>query len=105
MIRVTIPIDVGTIAATDSGAFALATPLRIGDLLALAIAQTLGSRAPQEKRERSVRTNLAAFVAGRFVVDIDGRLFSRPDDVVVCAGSATLRFFSTERGLSRLPTH
>ncbi len=103
MIRVPIPIDVATIAATANGAFALATPLRVDRLLALAVAHSLGARAPQDKRERSVRSNLSAFLAGRFVVDIDGRLYDRPDAVVLCSGSATLRFFSNEPGRRKLP--
>jgi hypothetical protein len=96
VIRVSVPIDVGTIAAMASSAFALATPIRVDRLLELAVSQACGARAPQEKRERSIRTTLDGFRAGKFVVDIDGRLFDRPDAVVVCAGCATLRFFSTE---------
>lgn len=103
MIRVPIPIDLGTIAETASGAFALATPLRVDRLLALAVAQALGARAPHDKRERSIRTNLAAFLAGRFVVDIDGRIYDRPEAVVLCTGIATLRFFSIEHGRRTLP--
>lgn len=103
MIRVPIPIDLPTIAATASDAFALATPLRVDRLLALAIEHSLGTRAPDDKRERSVRTNLRAFLAGQFVVDIDGRLYDRPDSVVVCSGIATLRFFASEPGRRRLP--
>lgn len=98
-----IPIDLATIAATTSGAFALATPLRVDRLLALAIAHSLGSRAPQDKRERSIRTNLGAFLAGKFVVDIDGRIYDRPDSVVVCSGTATLRFFANEPGRRSIP--
>jgi hypothetical protein len=96
VIRVSVPIDVGTVAAMASSAFALATPIRVDRLLALAVIQACGARAPQDKRERSIRTTLDGFRAGKFVVDIDGRLFDRPEAVVVCAGSATLRFFSTE---------
>ena len=96
MIQVSIPIDVGTITATTSSAFALATPLRVDRILALAIYQALGSRAPQDKRERSVRTALRGLYAGEFVIDIDGRIYDRPEAVVVCAGTVTLRFFSTE---------
>ncbi len=103
MIRVPIPIDLGTVAETASGTFALATPLRVDRLLALAVAQALGARAPHDKRERSVRTNLAAFLAGRFVVDIDGRTYDRPETVVVCSGSVTLRFFSREGERRTLP--
>jgi hypothetical protein len=97
VIRVAIPIDVGMIGATGSGAFALATPLRVGYLVALAIREALGARAPEEKRRRTVRTTLAGLAAGRFVVDVDGRLFRSPDDVVVCAGIVALRFFMSER--------
>jgi hypothetical protein len=79
-----------------SSAFALATPIRVDRLLELAVSQACGARAPQEKRDRSIRTTLDGFRAGKFVVDIDGRLFDRPEAVVVCAGRATLRFFSIE---------
>ncbi len=105
VIRVPIPIDLATVAATASGTFALATPLRVDRLLALAVMQALGSRAPHDKRERCVRTNLAAFVDGRFVVDINGRIYDRPDAVVVCSKVATLRFFSIEPGRRTLPVH
>lgn len=105
MIRVPIPIDVGTIAATASCAFALATPIRVDRLVALAVTEAMGSRAPADKRARGVSATLAGFAAGEFVVDVDGRVFSRPDDVAVCAGTATLRFFSTERGRRSLPVH
>jgi hypothetical protein len=96
VIRVPIPIDVGTIAETASCAFALATPIRVDRLLVLAVGEALGVRAPQDKRERGIRHTLSAFAAGSFVVDVDGRIFDRPDAVVVCTGFATLRFFSTE---------
>jgi hypothetical protein len=96
VIRVSIPIDVGTIAATSSSAFALATPLRIDELLALGITVALGSRAPRDKRERSVGTALRGLRAGEFVVDVDGRVYDRPDAIVMCAGVVTLRFFSSE---------
>ena len=97
MIRVAIPIDVGMIGATGSGAFALATPLRVGYLVSLAIHEALGTRAPEDKCQRTLRTTLAGLAAGRFVVDVDGRLFRNPEDVVVCAGSVALRFFVNER--------
>lgn len=97
VIRVPVPIDVGTIAETASCAFALATPLRVDRLLTLAVLEALGTRAPQDKRERGIRRTLAEFAAGSFVVDVDGRVYDRPDDVVVCTGVASLRFFSTTR--------
>jgi hypothetical protein len=81
---------------TESSAFALATPLRIEELLRIAVHQALGMRAPDDKRERNLRTTIAGFVAGRFVVDVNGRRFRSLDDVVVCSGSATLRFFSSD---------
>ncbi len=102
MIRVPIPIDVGTIVATASSAFSFATPLRVEYLLTLAIAEALGARAPQDKRERSVRAALDGLREGRYIVDVDGRLFDRPEAVVVCSGVATLRFFSTEPHWQRI---
>jgi hypothetical protein len=91
-----VPIDVRTISETESCAFALATPIRVERLLVLAVHEALGIRAPQDKRERSIDTMLAGFSEGKFVVDVDGRIFDRPDAVVVCTGVAVLRFFSTE---------
>jgi hypothetical protein len=96
VIRVPVPIDVGTIAETASCVFALATPICVERLLALAVLEALGGRAPQDKRERSIRTTLSGFSAGKFVVDVDGRIYDRPEAVVVCSGYANLRFFSTE---------
>jgi hypothetical protein len=93
MIRVRIPIDVGAIATTGCSAFALATPLRIETLIGLAVDESLGPRAPKDKRERTLRATLAGFRAGTFLLDIDGRFFDRLDDTVMCAGTATLRFF------------
>ncbi len=103
VIRIAIPIDVGTIAATESCAFAFATPIRVDRLLEMAVREALGARAPEDKRARSVRTTLAGFVAGKFVVDIDGRIFDRPETVVVCSGVVTLRFFSVEPQWRSLP--
>ena len=103
VIRVPVPLDVGTIVAEGSGAFALATPLRVGELLALAVREALGSRAPGDKLERGIRNTLAGLRAGEFVVDVDGRVFRNADDVVVCSGFAALRFFArrTERSARR----
>jgi hypothetical protein len=94
VIRVPIPIDVCTIASTACEAFALVTPLRVEELLRLAVHEALGARAPQDKRERGIRATLAGFRAGDFAIDVDGRLFYRPEDVVVCSGIAHLRFFA-----------
>jgi hypothetical protein len=100
---VPIPIDVGTVGATGSYVFALATPLRVDRLLELAVREALGTRAPQDKRERGIRTTLDGFLSGRFVVDIDGRIYARPGDVVMRSGKVTLRFFSTEPSRRSLP--
>lgn len=93
MLRVVVPIDVTAVSRTASTAFALVTPLRVGDLLASAVAEALGPRAPQDKRERVVRSTLASLAAGTYVVEVDGRVYTDPEDVVVCSGTATLRFF------------
>lgn len=93
MIRVRIPIDIGMISATGSAVFALATPLRVEALVRLAVDEALGPRAPKDKRERTLRTTLAGLRKGTFILDIDGRLFNGLDEIVVCAETATLRFF------------
>ena len=93
MLRVAVPIDVSAVASTASTAFALATPLRVADLLTAAVIEALGPRAPQDKRERVVGYALAGLRDGTYVVEIDGRLYDRPDDVAVCAGTVALRFF------------
>ncbi len=103
MIRVPVPIDLATIANTGSSAFAFATPLRVDRILVLAVSQALGTRAPDDKRQRAIRTTLDGFRRGRFLVHIDGRIFERADAVVVCAGAVTLRFFSTEPTQRTLP--
>ena len=94
MFRVAVPIDVSAVSSTASTAFALATPLRVGDLLAVAVIDALGPRAPQDKRERVVRSTLAGLRSGSYVVEIDGRLYTDPDDVAVCSGTVALRFFA-----------
>jgi hypothetical protein len=93
MLRVAVPIDVTTVSCTASPAFALVTPLRVADLLAAAVVEALGPRAPSDKRERVIDSTLAGLRAGTFVVEIDGRVYRDPDDVAVCSGTATLRFF------------
>jgi hypothetical protein len=93
MLRVAVPIDVSAVSSTASTAFALATPLRVGDLLRTAVVEALGPRAPQDKRERVVRSTLDGLRSGRFVVEIDGRVYDDSDDVAVCSGTVTLRFF------------
>ena len=97
MIRVRVPLDLHAVAADGSAAFAFATPLRVRELLALAVREAIGSRAPHDKFLRSVHRTLAGLVKGDFIVDIDGRSFVDPDAVVVCEGSADVRFFLRQR--------
>ncbi len=93
MIRVSVPINVNAVAASESGAFALATPLRVEDMVRVAIVAALGPRAPQDKRERVIARTLDGLCAREYVVEIDGRVYNHGSDVVVCAGVVTLRFF------------
>lgn len=93
MIRVRVPLDIHAVACNGSGAFALATPLRVRDLLSLAVREVIGARAPQDKFTRSLCTTLLGLASGRFTVAIDGREFNDADDVVVCGQVASVRFF------------
>jgi hypothetical protein len=97
MIRVKVPLDVHAVALGGSGAFALATPLRIRDLLEFAVREAIGLRAPHDKFSRSVHRTLAGFAAGDFIVEINGRRFADADAVVVCEKTADVRFFLTRR--------
>jgi hypothetical protein len=97
MLRVNVPIDVDAVLRSDSAAFALATPLRVGELLTHAVLEALGPRAPQDKRERMVASTHAGLNDGAFILEIDGRIYEHCDDVAVVAGTATLRFFRRER--------
>jgi hypothetical protein len=90
-------LDLHAVATDGSAAFALATPLRVRELLALAVREAIGSRAPYDKFLRSVHRTLAGLAQGDFIVDIDGRTFADADAVVVCAGTADVRFFLTQR--------
>lgn len=93
MIRVRVPLDLHAVATTGSAAFALATPLRVSELLALAVREAIGRRAPADKFQRSKLRTLAGLAAGDFIVDIDGRTFRDGDVVVMCEGTAAVRFF------------
>lgn len=97
MIRIRVPLDLHAVAADGSAAFALATPLRVRELLALAVREAIGSRAPHDKFLRSVHRTLAGLAKGDFIVDINGRSFVDPEAVVVCEGSADVRFFLRQR--------
>ena len=97
MIRVKVPLDLHAVAVGGSGAFALATPLRIRELLTFAVREAIGSRAPADKFVRSVRRTLAGLAAGDFIVEVNGRGFRDADAVVVCDGTADVRFFLASR--------
>ena len=103
MIRVRVPLDLHAVATDGSAAFALATPLRVRELLALAVREAIGARAPHEKFLRSVRYVLAGLAGGDYTVVIDGRNFSDADDVIVCGGTADVRFFVGRRQRAGVP--
>lgn len=92
-----VPLDLHAVACSGSAAFALVTPLRVRDLLALAVREAIGARAPSDKFYRSMHRTLAGVAAGDFTVDIDGRTFGDVDTVVVCEGTADVRFFVERR--------
>lgn len=92
-----VPLDVHTVANTGSGAFALATPLRVRDLVCLAVREAIGARAPADKFARSVGATLGGLTSGRFTIEVNGRVFRDADDVVVCSDIADVRFFLPAR--------
>ncbi|MDQ2679655.1 MAG: hypothetical protein M3Y21_01340 [Candidatus Eremiobacteraeota bacterium] len=93
MIRVRVPLDLHAVAQSGSAAFALATPLRVATLVAMAVREAIGARAPADRFQRNLRTTLTGLRDGRYRVVIDGRVFQKSDAVVVCAGIADVRFF------------
>lgn len=97
MIRVRVPLDLHAVAADGCAAFALATPLRVRELIALAVREAIGARAPSDKFLRSIRRTLAGLDAGDFTVDIDGKRFADADAVVVCGCTADVRFYIGRR--------
>ncbi len=97
MIRVKVPLDLHAVAAGGSGAFALATPMRVRDLLAFAVRDVIGLRAPGDKLSRSLHRTLAGLAAGDFTIDVNGRCFTDPDAVVLCETTADIRFFLGSR--------
>jgi hypothetical protein len=96
VIRVRVPLDLHAVSL-GSAAFAFATPLRVRDLLALAVREAIGDRAPQDKFQRSMLRTLAGLAAGDFMLDIDGRRFNDSEAVVMCEGSVCVRFFVAPR--------
>ncbi|HEY2473422.1 MAG TPA: hypothetical protein VGI19_01340 [Candidatus Cybelea sp.] len=97
MIRVKVPLDLHAVATGGSGAFALATPLRVRDLLGFAVREAIGKRAPRDKFSRSIGRTLAGLASGDFFIDVNGRTFTDADAVVVCEGTADIRFFLSKR--------
>lgn len=97
VIRVRVPLDLHSVTADGCAAFALATPLRVRELIALAVREAIGARAPHDKFLRSIRRTLAGLATGDFTVDIDGRRFADADAVVVCGGTAHVRFYVGRR--------
>jgi len=97
-----VPLDIHAVACSGSGAFALATPVRVRDLVSMAVREAIGMRAPEDKFARNLRTTLHGLASGRYTVAVNGRHFSDPDDVVVCGGIADVRFFLPAL---RLPVH
>ncbi|MBV8689860.1 MAG: hypothetical protein JOZ59_07135 [Candidatus Eremiobacteraeota bacterium] len=93
MVRVNVPLDLSVVRSTACAAFALATPLRIDQIIALAVREAQGAKAPVDRIARCIRTTLAGFYAGHFFVDVDGRAFGDPRAVVMCERWANVRFF------------
>lgn len=93
VISVRVPVDLHAVATSGSAAFAFATPLRVCDLVALAVREAIGTRAPVDKFQRSLRTTLTGLEDGRFLLTVDGRLVARTDDVVMCTQTVRVQFF------------
>lgn len=98
VIRVRVPLDLHAVASGGSVAFALATPLRVRDVLALAVREAIGARAPHDKFQRSMLRTLSGLAAGDFMLDIDGRHFADCEAVVMCESTVDIRFFMTRAG-------
>jgi hypothetical protein len=92
-----VPLDLHAVSAAGSAAFALATPLRVRELIAFAVREAIGARAPHDKFQRSMVRTLAGLGAGDFCVDIDGRTYTDSEAVVVCQGTVDVRFFLKRR--------
>lgn len=105
VITVRVPVDLHAVACSRCSAFASVTPLRLYHVLSLAVREAIGARAPYEHFARSLRATIAGLRAGRFTVDVDGRTFAHPDEVVVCGTTARVRFFlARERFQNRRQT-
>lgn len=93
MIRVKVPLDLHAVATGGSATFALATPLLVHQLLALAVRIAIGERAPHDTFARSMHRTLKGLQSGDYTVEVDGRVFANPNAVVVCGTTADVRFF------------
>lgn len=94
MIRVRVPLDLHAVTQDGASAFALATPLRVRDLLRLTVREAIGTRAPYEKFQRNVRQTFESFALGNFFMTVDDRIIHDIDAVVVCSGTVSVRFYS-----------
>jgi hypothetical protein len=92
VIRVRVPLDLHAVAVGDT-AFALATPLRVRSLLALAVREAIGALAPADKFERSLWRTLSGLENGDYSLTVDGRVVRDIDAVVVCESTVDLRFY------------
>lgn len=93
MIRVKVPLDLHAVAVAGSAAFACATPLLLHELLALAVREAIGARAPAEKYHRSVHRTLAGLRSGDFTVSVNGRIVRDANAVVMCESTTDVRFY------------
>jgi hypothetical protein len=101
VVRVNVPLDLSVVRSTACAAFAFATPMRIEEIVALAVREAQGARAPVDKIRRCIRATLAGLYAGNFFVDVDGRAFRDPRTVVMCERWANVRFFLRTRTAKR----
>ena len=76
--------------------------MRLDKVVELAVKEAQGQRAPADKVRRTIQTTLDGLCSGQFTVDVDGRTFANPHDVVVCAQSAVVRFFLSARSRNGL---
>jgi hypothetical protein len=97
VIRVRIPLDLEAVARDGAAVFAFATPVRVRELLALAVREAIGELAPADKFSRSVHRTISGLRAGDYTLNVDGKTFADPDAVVVCGNTADVRFFVRRR--------
>ncbi|MHB8306345.1 MAG: hypothetical protein ACYDEU_10095 [Vulcanimicrobiaceae bacterium] len=100
-----MPLDLHAVTRTGSAVFACGTPLRVRHVVALAVREAIGARAPRETFQRSLRATLDGLSGGRYAVHIDGRRVRDPEAVIVCDAVAQVRFYlpHTSRAAVRHP--